>query len=50
MRGKVVLPQNASQEKAMEAVMADEKLSKMLEGKSIRKIIYVQDKIINIII
>jgi leucyl-tRNA synthetase len=30
--------------------MADEKLSKMLEGKSIRKIIYVQDKIINIII
>jgi len=34
----------------MEAVMADEKLSKMLEGKSIRKIIYVQDKIINIII
>ncbi|CCU84478.1 leucine--tRNA ligase [Mesotoga sp. H07pep.5.4] len=50
MRGKVVLPQNASQEEAMEAVMADEKLSKMLEGKSIRKIIYVQDKIINIII
>jgi leucyl-tRNA synthetase len=50
MRGKVVLPQNASQEEAMEAILADEKLSKMLEGRTIRKIIYVQDKIINIIV
>ncbi|HPB63619.1 MAG: leucine--tRNA ligase [Mesotoga sp.] len=50
MRGKVTLEQNSSQEKAMEAIMKDEKLASMLEGKTVRKIIYVQDKIINIIV
>ncbi|HNR79079.1 MAG TPA: leucine--tRNA ligase, partial [Mesotoga infera] len=50
MRGKVTLEQNSSQEKVMEAIMKDEKLASMLEGKTIRKIIYVQDKIINIIV
>jgi leucyl-tRNA synthetase len=50
MRGKVTLEQNSSQEKVMEVIMKDEKLASMLEGKIIRKIIYVQDKIINIIV
>ncbi len=50
MRGQVTLEQNSSQEKAMEAIMKDEKLASMLEGKTVRKIIYVQDKIINIIV
>jgi leucyl-tRNA synthetase len=50
MRGKVTLEQNSSQEKVMEAIMKDEKLASMLEGKIIRKIIYVHDKIINIIV
>lgn len=50
MRGKVTLPRNSSEKTAMEAVMKDEKLAGLLEDKTIRKVIYVQDKIINIVV
>jgi leucyl-tRNA synthetase len=50
MKGKVTISQNSDQETVMEAIMKDEKLSALLQGKTIRKVIYVQDKIINIIV
>lgn len=45
LRARIVIPTGASEEKAMEAVYA----TGCLEGKTIRKIIYVKDRIINII-
>lgn len=49
-KGTVEVPADCDQEGAMAAVMDDEKLGAMLEGKDIKKVIWVPGKIINLII
>jgi leucyl-tRNA synthetase/8-oxo-dGTP pyrophosphatase MutT (NUDIX family) len=39
-----------TQEEIMTLIAADEKLQKYIEGKEVKKIIYVQDKIVNIVV
>jgi len=50
VRGKVVLPVNATQEEAKEAVLKDERLKGYWDGKQIVKIIYVPGRILNIVV
>jgi len=50
VRGKVVLSVNAAQEEAQKAVMEDEKLASIFEGKNIVKVIYVPGRILNIVV
>jgi len=50
VRGKVVLSVNAAQEEAQKAVMEDEKLASIFEGKNIVTVIYVPGRILNIVV
>ena len=50
VRGKVLIPTGASQEKAKEKIMGDEKITELFEGKQIVKEIYVPDRIYNIVV
>lgn len=49
MRGKIEVPKGCSQEEAMQMAASISNVSKQLEGKDIKKIIFVQDKILNIV-
>ncbi len=49
VRGKLVIPAEATENDVMAAVKADDKLSSMLEGKQIIKTIYVKGKLLNIV-
>ncbi|MBO8166607.1 MAG: leucine--tRNA ligase [Kosmotoga sp.] len=50
IRGKVEVSQGATRDTVLEALKKDPKISKHLEGKEIRKVIYVPDKIMNLIV
>jgi len=49
VRGKLIVMADADENTVMEQVKADERLSSMLEGKQIIKVIYVKGKLINIV-
>lgn len=50
IRGKIELPLDASEEQAKEIAQKDENVLKYLEGKEIKKIIFVKNKLINFIV
>ena len=50
VRGRITLGKGASEDDAMAAAKADEGVAKQLEGKTIRKIIWVPNKILNVIV
>ncbi len=49
LRGRVTVPAAADEQAARDAALADEKVAAHLEGKTIRKVIYVPGKLINIV-
>ncbi len=49
MRGRVQVATEAGQEEVLAAVRADERLAKHLEGQTIRKVIFVPGRLINIV-
>lgn len=49
MRGLVVIKENATQEEAMSALLGDEKIKSFITG-DVKKVIFVKNKIINIIV
>ena len=49
LRGKITIPAEATEEEAFAAVMADENLSALLNGKQIVKKIYVKGRLFNIV-
>lgn len=50
MRGTVDVPMNSSEDDVKSAVIADDKIAKHLEGKTIVKQIFVLNKIMNFIV
>ena len=50
MRGKVTMPMDASEDDAFAAAKEDNNIKSYLEGKQIRKIIYIPGKILNIVV
>jgi len=50
MRGSVQIPRGAVQERVLQAASGEEKIQRHLEGKSIAKIIFVPDKLMNLVI
>ncbi|MCA9669587.1 MAG: leucine--tRNA ligase [Myxococcales bacterium] len=48
-RGKVTVAADASEDAIKDAALSDEKISKHVEGKTIRKVIYVKGRLINIV-
>ncbi len=49
-RGLVTLPKNSSEDDLLKLIMTDDKISKYIEGKDIKKKIYIKDKLLNVII
>ncbi len=50
VRGKVVLPLKATQEQAVEAAQKEESVARYLEGKKLVKVIFVPNKILNLVV
>jgi leucyl-tRNA synthetase len=50
MRARVSIPVNATQEVAVAAALADPNVQKFVDGKPIRKAIYVPGKLVNIVV
>ena len=50
VRGKVVLPLKATQEQAVEAAQKEESIARSLEGKKLVKVIFVPNKILNLVV
>ncbi len=50
LRGKIELPSGTGDEEVKAAVLADDKISHLLDGKELRKIIIIKDRLINIVI
>ncbi|GFE58178.1 leucine--tRNA ligase [Geobacter sp. AOG1] len=50
LRGKVTVPAGAAEDVVKEAAFADERVKSWLEGKQVRKAIYVPGKLINIVV
>ena len=50
MRTKIMLPNEVSEEQVKEIIFADPKLAQELEGKTIKKLIIVPKRLINVIV
>ena len=50
MRGKVTTPVDASESDVVAAAKADENVSRHLDGRSVRKVIYVPNRMLNLIV
>lgn len=50
VRGKVIMDKEASKEDAIKSAQEDNNIKSYIEGKEIRKIIYVPGKILNIVV
>ncbi len=50
VRTKIDLPLDLTQEQAQEEVLAHEVIQKWLEGKELRKFIFVKGRIINVVV
>jgi leucyl-tRNA synthetase len=49
MRGKITVPASADAKAIEQLALADAKVAQMIEGKTVRKVIVVPGKIINIV-
>jgi leucyl-tRNA synthetase len=50
LRGQVVVPRDAPQEQAVEAARADANVARHLEGQSVVKVVYVPNRMLNIVV
>src|SRR5690606_1273016 len=50
VRGRVEIARDAEETVAREAALADESVRKFVEGKTVRKVIYVPGRIMNLIV
>lgn len=49
MRGRITVPADADEKTVQDAALADPKIAQMIEGKTVRKVIVVPGKIVNIV-
>ncbi len=50
LRSKIILPSDSNNEKIEQCALSDKKIQKYVKGKSVRRIIVVRDKLVNIVI
>jgi len=50
LRGRVVIPVDADDNAVREAALADAQVQKFIEGKAVRKAIYVRGKLVNLVV
>ena len=50
LRGRVTVPANAGEAEVREAALADEGVQRFIDGKAIRKFVYVPGKLANVVV
>ncbi len=50
LRGRLLLQPGAAEEAALEAARADETIRRHLDGRSVRKVVYVPDRLLNLVV
>ncbi|MEE9231777.1 MAG: leucine--tRNA ligase [Acidobacteriota bacterium] len=50
LRGRLSLPRGCEQDAALEAARADEGICRHLNGRSVRRVVYVPDKLLNLVV
>ena len=50
LRGRITLARGATQEQARDVAFADANVKKFIEGKSVKKVVYVPGRIVNVIV
>jgi leucyl-tRNA synthetase len=50
LRARIELPPGCEQEQAMAAAIADENVTRHTDGKDIRKVIHIPDRLLNIVV
>ena len=50
LRARIELPPGCEQEQAMAAAIADENVTRHTNGKEIRKVIHIPDRLLNIVV
>jgi leucyl-tRNA synthetase len=50
LRGRLTLDRGSSEEEALETARGDERVAVHLEGKTLRRVVYVPDKILNLVV
>ncbi len=50
LRSKIIIPSDSNNEKIEQCALSDKKIQKYIYGKSVRRIIVVRDKLVNIVI
>jgi len=50
LRGRVKIPFDAPKEAALEAALRDSRISSLLEGREIRKVVFIPNRLINIVV
>jgi leucyl-tRNA synthetase len=50
LRSRITVAPDVAEETAKAAALADEKVQPFLEGKSVRKVVYVPGKLVNIVV
>jgi leucyl-tRNA synthetase len=50
LRGRIAVPAGASKQSVQEAALADPNVAKHIAGKTIRKIIVIPEKLVNVVV
>jgi leucyl-tRNA synthetase len=50
MRGKVILPTGATEEVVRAAALGDEKIETALGGSEVKRVIFIPDKLLNLVV
>jgi leucyl-tRNA synthetase len=50
LRGEVRVPRGATEEETRAAALADERIAKHVEGRTVRRVIHVQDRLLNLVV
>jgi leucyl-tRNA synthetase len=50
LRGEVEVERGADQDAVLELALADERIQRHMEGNSVRKVIHVPDRILNLVV
>ncbi|MBI3983124.1 MAG: leucine--tRNA ligase [Gemmatimonadetes bacterium] len=50
LRGRLTIPRGLSQQQVVDRALADAAVRRFVDGKAIRKVVYVQDKLVNLVV
>jgi len=50
LRARMPMPRGIAEDAAREAALADENVQKFIDGKQVRKVIFVADRLVNLVV